>query len=69
MNEQEQKNKIKADIKDLASKLLHESTKEIKHPNTEKERRTKVRQMKNRLKELVEIYKLIFVANKIILMK
>jgi len=71
MNEQQQKDKIRADIKDLKGKLLNEATKEIKNPViakgedgenrdvSERERRQKVKQMKNRLKELIELFNII----------
>ena len=65
INDQEKKQILRADIKNLKEKLLHEATKKIAGQNemetslNEKARRLKVRQMKNRLKELVEIYKII----------
>ncbi len=79
MNEQEQKqiNKIIDDIKDLRSKLLNEATRKIENPViakgedgkkrdvSERERRQKVRQMKNRLRELIDTYRIIREAEEI----
>ena len=72
MKEQDdQKIKIRKDIKNLKEKLLYEVTKKIKTSEiateengnkwnvSERERRQKVKKMKNRLKELIEIFKII----------
>ena len=62
---------LRTDIKDLKEKLLYLATIEIKNPEivtgedgkkrniSEAERRQKVRQMKNRLKELIGIFNII----------
>ncbi len=64
----EEKEMMKKDINDLMEKLSYVATKEIKNPEiakkedgtkwnvSEKERRREVREMRNRLKELIETY-------------
>jgi len=74
------KNYLAKDIKNLKEKLLYEATKKIKvdddlglknmqkkeiEENSENDKRTKVKQMKNRLKELVGTFNIIEEAEKI----